>query len=683
MKYNFLLLFLILIIITTTLAEKALEISKKKITLITTPVVCEFKKKDINEDYDIDSDVVVKCQNAFCSSSESSVITSAGLVNITTAGTYIIQGSFYGQVRIDASKNDFVHLVLDDTIISSGNGPAIYGLSADKITITVVGNSTLADSSNYNFEDSEPDACLFSNSDLSINGSGNLVVSGNYGDAIRTKKDLRIVNTNINITNAVKKGIKAKNSLCVKKTTINIVSSDTGIKVTRNDCSSKGYIVIYGGSITISSGKDGIHAEKHLTINDGYIDIKESKEGLESEKIDILGGEIHIMSISDGINASLSKFTNNVDEVISAFEPEDPSNSNDNIYVNIIGGKIYITTKGDCSDGIDSNGILYIGGEAEVYTSIETGEIYGRKAAIDVERTNAIGDEAMVFITTGEVSNNNNEEEEKKEDGSQSNTENNNNETISNHDKNNKSKETHSNLGQGFIDHLRKIGRLFKREGPGPNGIIYHPYIYTNVSPQSSGTQITIKNSDDQVIGSYTPNVSFSTILVTSPRMVIDETYTIILGTTTSTNQKFLVTKAISGALTDQSDHNDVEIDNSMIQVNDDHVEVDDIDFNSNIDSNFDFDTKSYSNVPSNTNGKIYTVFDHNSIPVNEINDYNKYELNNSMNINESNPSDKENNDNSISQNNGETNTEYLLRILGMNSEEIEEELEKAKANKK
>jgi hypothetical protein len=429
------------------------------------PVSCKYKKKDVNVDYDVDSDVIISCDSSLCTVNGDGVNVSAGLVNITDAGTYILRGIFEGQVVIDSTEDEHIQLVLDNTSVFSQNGPAIYGISADKITLTVIGNNTLTDSQIYNDNvEKKPDACLFTNSDLSINGSGTLNVMGRFNHAIRCKKDLKFIDATINVLNALGNGIRSKNSICIKDTDISINSIDTGIEVTRSDSPLKGFIVIDNGDISIKTGKDGIHARSHLTINDGCIDIKESLEGMEAQMIDILGGEIHINAINDGINASKMG--------------KDSSSNDENIYLNIVGGKTYVNANGDDCDGLDSNGVLYIGGEAEVYASIKGGDIYGERAALESVISNSIVGGATVIATSSSSDNNNN----------------------------------NINFQVG--------------------GVIYQPYIYTAISDQVAGTQIIIKDGNNQIIATCTPEVSFHKIFVTSPKLIFGKTYTIVVDKT-------------------------------------------------------------------------------------------------------------------------------------------------------
>jgi len=554
--FNFIILFFVTFITINFVAGEDLKLTAG-------PVTCEYKNKDTSEDYDANSDNSITCDGTSCNGKGATF--SDGLVTITAAGTYIIQGTLNGQIRIEAAKEDFIHLVLNSVTINSSSGPAIYGISADKITITIIGENTLVDSNNYTVVDEEPDACLFIDSDLSFNGSGSLSVTGNYGDAIRCKKDLKFVSGNILVPSAVQRGIKAKNSICIKDGTIDVTSSNTAIKVTRDDDAEKGYIVVDGGNIAVSSGKDGIHSETHLTIRGGYIDIKKSTEGLEGQMIDIIGGEIHVLASDDGINAS--KITNNTETSnnggMGGFGgmPGDSATVTDgSVYINIVGGKTYVTVDGNDVDGIDSNGVLYIGGEAEVYASISGGDIYGNMAALDAEGSNSIAAGASVFATSGNMgggmgggmsggsggpgkggrnkrqtsdSNNSDDSTSTSNNSDDStNTSNNSDDSTSTSNNSDDSSSTRGQLGEvnsppGGMNGRGGMGGI---GGMGETGSVYQPYIQTSVDSQNAGTEIIVKDSSGNVLAKYTPSVSYSTILVSLPSLKAGESYTIVTG---------------------------------------------------------------------------------------------------------------------------------------------------------
>jgi len=421
MNYNYILLFITLLIITLARADEELtpinDNNEEPTTQINEeptpindddeepvlnpgPVSCEYKNTDLITDFDIEKDVLVICDSIeeTCDVRGEGATYTPNHLNITDSGTYIFHGFFNGQIYVEADEDDFIHIILDDAIISSNHGPAIFGYRAGKITITAIGYNALIDTENYHYIDNDvdPDACLYVTCDLSINGPGTIVLTGNFEDGIGCKKNLKIVGSTLVVQDVVE-GIKAMDSICIRDVDLSVSAADTAI-MTTNEEPEKGYIVIDSGHITVSSSNNnGIDAATHLTVHNGYIDITESREGFEARMIDILGGEMHIKAEDDGIDATLVRNHNRFQE-----EEEDIEYyNNGHSYVNIVGGKIYIISTNDVTsgDGVDSDRILYIGGEAEVYSSVGKGNIFGSKSAFDSHGMAVITAGSTVFAT--------------------------------------------------------------------------------------------------------------------------------------------------------------------------------------------------------------------------------------------------------------------------------------------
>ena len=145
------------------------------------------------------------------------------------------------------------------------------------LTITLASGTEnyLSDGTSYIYEDEtsdEPDATIFSKSNLIITGSGALNVSGNYNTGIRSKDSLVIESGTINVI-SVDDAIKGKDSVTIYDGIITITSGADGIKSTNSSNSSKGYIDIQGGTINVTSGNDAIQAETDLIISHGDITI--------------------------------------------------------------------------------------------------------------------------------------------------------------------------------------------------------------------------------------------------------------------------------------------------------------------------------------------------------------------------------------------------------------------------
>ena len=132
--------------------------------------------------------------------------------------------------------------------------------------------------------ETEPDAAFYSKEDLSINGDGTLVITGNYSNGLRSKDDLVLAGGTIEIT-AKNNAIKGKDSVSILagNYTLNTTEGD-GIQANNSEDAEKGYVAIDGGTFTIQSGRDGIQAETNLSIQSADLTIK-TADGAQSQSL--------------------------------------------------------------------------------------------------------------------------------------------------------------------------------------------------------------------------------------------------------------------------------------------------------------------------------------------------------------------------------------------------------------
>ena len=195
------------------------------------------------------------------------------ILTITQPGTYILSGTLSeGQVRVETVDEADVQIVLDGAAITNSAGAAIYVKSANSATITLAEGTTntLSDGETYTFEDSEdePDATLFSKSDLILNGTGTLVIDANYAHAIKGKDDVTIAEGTYDIT-SVGDAIKGRDSLFISSGTFTIVAGADGLQSTNEEEEGKGILTIESGTFTITAAADGIQAATNLQILGG------------------------------------------------------------------------------------------------------------------------------------------------------------------------------------------------------------------------------------------------------------------------------------------------------------------------------------------------------------------------------------------------------------------------------
>jgi hypothetical protein len=195
------------------------------------------------------------------------------ILTITQPGTYILSGTLSeGQVRVETVDEADVQIVLDGATITNSTGAAIYVKSANSATITLAEGTTntLSDGETYTFEDSEdePDATLFSKSDLILNGTGTLVVDANYAHAIKGKDDVTIAEGTYEIT-SVGDAIKGSDSLFVSSGNFTIDAGGDGLQSTNEEEEGKGTLTIESGTFAITAASDGIQAATDLQILGG------------------------------------------------------------------------------------------------------------------------------------------------------------------------------------------------------------------------------------------------------------------------------------------------------------------------------------------------------------------------------------------------------------------------------
>lgn len=93
------------------------------------------------------------------------------------------------------------------------------------------------------------------------------------------------------------KGLKAGKALVISGGSITIDAQDDALHT-------DGDMTISGGECILSTGDDGAHVALSLTVLDGKITVLTSYEGLEANQITLAGGELDITASDDGINAN-------------------------------------------------------------------------------------------------------------------------------------------------------------------------------------------------------------------------------------------------------------------------------------------------------------------------------------------------------------------------------------------
>lgn len=314
-------------------------------------------------------------------------------IKIQESGKYYFTGEISdATIIVDTKEDNHVDLVFGNCSIESKKSSPIIGLNCKNLTIFLEENTenTLTDSSEYKYlinkKKQKPDGCIYSNNDLTIAGTGKLIVKSNNEDGIVSEKNLKITNCELDISSA-DDGIRSKNIMYIRNANIKTNSNGKGIKttdevngsiqidkstidlnVTDDGIQSASTLNIYGDSkINIiaknkeQDGKNeenkndkeiickGIKANADIIVESGTIIVDASDDAIHSNGIILINdGEFKLKAKDDGIHADKKLVINNGKIVVlESYEGIESS------YIQINGGDINVTST---DDGISVGG---------------------------------------------------------------------------------------------------------------------------------------------------------------------------------------------------------------------------------------------------------------------------------------------------------------------------------------
>lgn len=193
-------------------------------------------------------------------------------VVIDKEGVYVLSGTLSdGQVIINASDTEKVQLVLNNVTITSDNTAPIYVKSADKVFLTLKEGSTNTLSTTGTFAadaENNVDGVIFATSDVTLNGTGSLIINSATGHGIVGKDDVVITGGNYTITTA-NHGISANDSVRIADGDVHISSGKDGIQVENIEDSTKGFFYMVNGTLSIQAQGDAISTSGTLQIDGG------------------------------------------------------------------------------------------------------------------------------------------------------------------------------------------------------------------------------------------------------------------------------------------------------------------------------------------------------------------------------------------------------------------------------
>ena len=394
----------------------------------------------------------------------------SGDVEITEAGTYLLTGTLKdGQVRITVGDDDKVQLVLDNVTIENSKSAAIYVTNADKVFITTTADSTNTISSSATFKSADSETG--DNVDATIWSKCTLTMNGEG---------------TLNITCDNAHGVCSKDNLKVTSGTYKITAGDHGLD-------GKDSVRIGGGTITITAGTDGIHSDNDEDEDKGFVyicagklKIAAEKQGIEAyTNCTIDGGDITITKSYEGIEAQ-NIFVNDGNLDITASDDGfNAAGGNDDSGLSSFGpgggmggdpfgdtGDYTLEFNGGTThvnadgDGLDSNGSLVVNG-GTIYVD---GPTNGGNGALDSGTSISITGGTVVAIGA-------------------------------------------SGMDETFDDDSEQASIR-----------------YVVDSTCAAGTKISLKDADGNVIVEYTSEKTFNSVVISSPDITSDGTYTLTIG---------------------------------------------------------------------------------------------------------------------------------------------------------
>ena len=380
-------------------ADANTQTTTKTSTSSTTQTASYFEASDLTATYDESKASKISLQGTTATVSGDGVTVNGSTVEITKAGTYIVEGTATNvQLKVAAGKEDEVQIVFKNATLKNTEAPLLVD-TAKKVILTLADGTKneVADESTSTVK-----GAIYSDSDLTINGKGSLTVNGNASNAIKSKDGIRIVDATVTTT-AKKHGVAANDFVNVTGATLNLSADEDGIHSDNEDDVLLGNVYLTNTNITVNAGDDGINASNTMLIDEGAtIDVQKSVEGLEARLIHQVGGTITVKSSDDGLNAK--------DWTLESSEAQRPGQQTKtvkaeaanaknldqagDVKIVIDGGTLTVDAEGD---GLDANGSIEINGG----TVVVNGPTSGANAALDYDNNAKLNGGTVLFVDNG------------------------------------------------------------------------------------------------------------------------------------------------------------------------------------------------------------------------------------------------------------------------------------------
>lgn len=492
-----------------------------------------FTLRDLDGSWDEDAAVRIRLEGDSASCDSSAVQISGGTVTIAAGGVYVLTGTLSdGEIIVNCSKEEKVQLVLNGAEIHSADFAAIYVAQADKVFLTLAGGTvnTLTNGGSFTASDeSNVDAVIFAKDDLTINGSGALLITSPGGHGVVGKDEVTICGGSFEITSA-KTAISGKDSLSVSSGVFKLIAGTDAMK-SENDDTTLGNVYLAGGSYNLSADGDGVSASGTLTVAGGSYTVLTGSGGNDTDKsqkgmkagsaLTILDGTIWVSSTDDSIhsNGSITVLAG----TLNLSSGDDGVHADDT--VTVAGGSVTVR---ESYEGIEGLKICLRGGELEITASDDglnaggggDSSGYGGRGG-DMFSGNS---DALLEISGGTVTVN------AGGDGLDTNGSLNlSGGTVTVYGP--------TNDGNGSLDYgtdAAVTGGSLIALGSSGMAVNFRSAtqgaILLNVGSQSAGTTVTLTDADGNVLLSCTAEKAFAAVNLTCPELAQGGTYTVTAG---------------------------------------------------------------------------------------------------------------------------------------------------------
>ncbi len=231
-----------------------------------------FTDRELDGTWDAKKAVTITGNGESCDISGTGASLNGGTLTITTEGVYVLSGDFVMQIAVNAGDKDKVQIVLNGADIASPAGPAILVEAADKVFITAAEDTHNLLSDAAERTDTTLDAAVFSRADICFNGKGTLTVLGHYKHGIVSKDDLVMTGLTLNVE-ALSTALDGKDCIKLHGVTADVQAGSNGLRSDNAEDEGRGFIYIADCTLTITAGTDGIQAETLLQADNAVLTI--------------------------------------------------------------------------------------------------------------------------------------------------------------------------------------------------------------------------------------------------------------------------------------------------------------------------------------------------------------------------------------------------------------------------